>query len=312
MWIRIIQRLLSIQFVVFILKHSKRISFPGFEKIPIYDVARFFWQAITKGSLSMRASAVSFSFFLALFPTIIFLFTLIPYIPIENFQEQLMGLLKSFMPYDAYQATEETILDIVTNQRGGLLSIGFLSAMYFSTNGFDALITAFNNTYHDFETRSGFQQRMVSILLVIIATLLLMAAIVLVIFCEYALNRIFHEDKVSYYLIHGGQWIALFGLFYSLISFTFYLGPSRKSGWKFASAGSVLATILSIVMSVGFAYYVNNFGAYNKLYGSIGTLIVVLLWIYFNSLVVLAGFDLNASIREAKKNKEASLKHSSG
>lgn len=308
MWHRLVRLLLSISFISFIIRVSKWVSLPGFEKVPIADVARFFWQSMTKGALTMRASAVSFSFFLALFPTIIFFFTLIPYIPIDNFQEQLMGLLKSVMPHNAYQATEDTIFDIVTNQRGGLLSIGFLSAMYFSTNGFDALITAFNNTYHDIEARSGFQQRLVSILLVIIFTVLLTMAISLIIFSEYLLNRIFHEGGFTYYLILTGRILIVFMLFYSLISCTFYLGPSRKHGWKFFSAGSMLATILTIITSVGFAYYVNNFGTYNKLYGSIGTLIVILLWIYFNSLVVLVGFDLNASIREAKKNHEASLK----
>ena len=307
MWFRIVKLLLSIEFIAWTIKHSRRISLPGFEKTPIYDVTRFFWQSITKGSLSMRAAAVSFNFFLALFPTVIFLFTLIPYIPIHNFQEQLMELLKSFMPHNAYEATEETILDIVTNQRGGLLSVGFFSALYFSTNGFNALISAFNTTYHDFEVRSGFQQRLVSILLVVIFTILLTLAVTLIIVSEFALNKIFHEGGFSYFLVQFGRLIILFGLFYSLISFTFYLGPKRKSGWKFASAGSMLATVLTILTSFGFAYYVNNFGTYNKLYGSIGTLIVVLLWINFNSLVVLVGFDLNASIREAKKNKDAEL-----
>jgi membrane protein len=219
-----------------------------------------------------------------------------------------MGLLKSIMPHNAYQAIEETIFDIVTNQRGGLLSIGFISAMYFSTNGFDALITAFNATYHDFESRGGFQQRLISILLVVIFTVLLTAAISLIIFTEYLLNQLFHEGGFTYYLIQTGRILIVFALFYSLISFTFYLGPSRKHGWKFFSAGSMLATVLTIVTSLGFAYYVNNFGTYNKLYGSIGTLIVVLLWIYFNALVVLVGFDLNASIKEAKKNKDHLLK----
>lgn len=300
---RAVRFLLRIKLVSFVLKYSKRVSLPGFEHMPIYDVARFFWKGIVEGSLTMRASAVSFSFFLALFPTIIFVFTLIPYIPIHNFQEELMGLLKSFMPKDAYQATEETIFDIVTNQRGGLLSIGFISALFFSTNGFDALITAFNNTYHVLETRSAFQQRMVSILLVFIVIVLLTAAILLIVVSEFALSK-FH-GSFTYYLIQGGKWVTLFALFYSLISFTFYLGPSRKSGWKFASPGSMLATVLSIITSVGFGYYVNNFGSYNKLYGSIGTLIVVLLWIYFNALVILIGFDLNVSIYEAKKNKRA-------
>ncbi|HEY4797570.1 MAG TPA: YhjD/YihY/BrkB family envelope integrity protein, partial [Bacteroidia bacterium] len=201
MWIRIIQIILSSTLVAFIVKNAKRIILPGFEKMPLYDVAGFFWKSITKGSLPMRASAVAFSFFLAIFPSIIFVFTLIPYIPIHHFQDQLLDLLQNFMPKNAYEATRETIEDIVKKQRGGLLSVGFLMALYFSTNGFNALITAFNNTYHDIQTRTGFQQRMISILLVIICTFLILIAISLLIGSEYTLHRIFHRGQLYYHLI---------------------------------------------------------------------------------------------------------------
>jgi len=303
MWIRFIQFLASSAIITFIVRYSKKIVLPGFQKLPLYDVAGFFWKAITKGSLPMRASAVSFSFFLAIFPSIIFFFTLIPYIPIANFQEQLLGLLQNFMPHNAYEATKDTIMDIVTTQRGGLLSIGFISALYFSTNGFSALITAFNNTHHEIETRSFVQQKVVSLFLVIIAALLLMTTIALIIISEIALNKIFDPGEFLFYLIQTGRWIIVFTLFYTLISFTFYLGPSTKAGWKFSSVGSMLATILTIITSLGFTNYVNHFGKYNKLYGSIGTLIVILLWIYFNSLVLLIGYELNTSIQQAKRSK---------
>lgn len=304
MWNKLLQILASSALVLFIVKKSRQITLPGFEKVSLYEVSAFFWTAIMKGAVPMRASAVSFSFFLAIFPSVIFVFTLIPYIPIENFQEKLLSLLEEVMPYNAYQATQETILDIVTNQRGGLLSIGFISALYFSTNGFNALITAFNATYHDIETRSVLQQRLVSIYLVIISTLLITIAIALIVFSEIGLNIILEKGQALYYLVMAGRWIILFGLFYSMISFTYFLGPSRKSRRRFASPGSMLATILSVLTSVGFTYYVNHFGQYNKLYGSIGTLIVILLWIYFNSLVILLGFDLNASIAHAKRSRQ--------
>jgi membrane protein len=305
MWKKIIEWIVGSFLVSFIIKHSKRIIIPGFEKLPIYDVAEFFWRGIMKGTLTMRASAVAFNLFLAIFPSVIFVFTLIPYIPIHHFQEHLLDVLQNFMPKNAYEVTRETIEDIVKHQRGGLLSVGFISALYFSTNGFNSLITAFNNTYHQIETRTGFQQRLISILLVIISTLMILIAIALMIGSEYSLHKIFHRGQLYYHLIQSGRWIIVSILFYCLISITFYLGPSGKLGWKFASAGSMLATILSLVTSIGFAYYVNHFGKYNKLYGSIGTLIVILVWIYFNALVVLIGFDLNASIFKAKRDKES-------
>ena len=305
MWKKIIEWIIGSLLVSFIIKHSKQIIIPGFEKLPIYDVAEFFWRGIMKGTLTMRASAVAFNLFLAIFPSVIFVFTLIPYIPIHHFQEHLLDVLQNFMPKNAYEVTRETIEDIVKHQRGGLLSVGFISALYFSTNGFNSLITAFNNTYHQIETRTGFQQRLISILLVIISTLMILIAIALMIGSEYSLHKIFHRGQLYYHLIQSGRWIIVSILFYCLISITFYLGPSGKLGWKFASAGSMLATILSLVTSIGFAYYVNHFGKYNKLYGSIGTLIVILVWIYFNALVVLIGFDLNASIFKAKRDKES-------
>lgn len=295
--------ILNSMVVVAILKIAKKITLPGFQRLSIFEVSSFFIKGINEGALPMRASAVSFSFFLAMFPTIIFVFTLIPYIPIPNFQDQLLGLLKGFMPGNAYEAMQETIEDIVKNQRGGLLSIGFISAMYFSTNGFNALITAFNNTFHGIEVRKPFHQRLISILLVIISTTLILGAISLLIISEYALQKIFTHGEFVYYIIQFGRWITVFGLFFCLISFAYYLGPSQKARWKFVSAGSTLATLLMVITSVGFAFYVDHFGNYNKLYGSIGTLIVVLLWLYFNSLVLLLGFDLNASIYQAKKRK---------
>jgi membrane protein len=284
-------------------KVSKRVILPGFEGLSLYLVSKFFYQGIRNGALNMRATSLAFSFFLALFPSIIFLFTLIPYIPIEGFQNELFNLMKSLLPQSAFEATEETITDIIKNPRGGLLSFGFISALYFSTNGFNAMINAFNETYHQIETRSPLMQRLVAFLIVIVTTVLLLTAICLIIGTEFAFGRFIKRDNVEYYLIFYGQWFILLLLCYSFISFNYYMGPKSNKGWRFFSAGSVFATILTIITSVIFAYYVNNFGNYNKLYGSIGTLIVIMLWLYINSLILLLGFDLNVSINRAKREK---------
>lgn len=282
---------------------SKRIVLPGFEGLPLYDVLKFFFTGIGKGALTTRASSLAFNFFLAIFPSIIFLFTLIPYVPIDNFQITLFELMRQMMPKAAFEATEETITDIIKNQHGGLLSIGFISALYFSTNGVNAMIEGFNNTYHEIETRSWIRQRVVSLLLVLITTVVLIISITLIIYSEVLLAEI-PLGNYSYYLIAFGRFLIIFLLFLIIISFNYYLGPAHKTGWKFFTAGSSFATVLSLITSIGFAYYVNHFGKYNKLYGSIGTLIIVLLWIYFNSIVLLLGFELNASIHSAK-NKVA-------
>jgi membrane protein len=283
-----------------IVKGSRRIIIPGFEGQSLYIVSKFFFSAMKNGSINMRASSLSFSFFLALFPSIIFLFTLIPYIPIDNFQDYLFHLLQSVMPKDAFSAAEETIIDIIKKPRSGLLSFGFISALYFSTNGFNAMINAFNETYHTIETRHPIYQRLISLLMVIVTVIMLTIAIVLIISSELALQKLIHQDKLLYYFLIIGKWSVLFGMTFCLISFNYYIGPKRKKGWRFFSAGSMFATVLIGAATFAFAYYVNNFGNYNKLYGSIGTLIVIMIWIYINSLILLLGFDLNASIHTAK------------
>ncbi|MBL7889531.1 MAG: YihY/virulence factor BrkB family protein [Bacteroidia bacterium] len=301
MQVKQVKRLIRIKPVYRVMKGSQRLKLPGFEGLSFYVVSKFFIEGLKNGALNMRASSLAFSFFLALFPTIIFLFTLIPYIPIDNFQDYLFNLLQNIMPKSAFEATEGTIADIIKNQRGGLLSFGFLSALYFSTNGFNAMINAFNETYHDIETRTAIGQRLASFYMLFITVILISTAIGLVIGTEIGFKYLIHKDKALYYILNTGKWIILAVLCYSLISFHYYLGPKEKKGWRFFSAGSMFATVLIIIASLAFGYYVNNFGNYNKLYGSIGTLIVIMMWIYINSLILLLGFDLNVSIHSAKK-----------
>jgi len=304
MEIKIIRKIIKKKAALKLIKATRNIIIPGFEGLSLYIVSKFFFKGLKNGAINMRATSLAFSFFMALFPSIIFLFTLIPYIPIDNFQDYLFNLLKELLPQNAFQATEETITDILKNQRGSLLSIGFFTALYFSTNGFNAMINAFNESYHEFETRKPLQQRLVALIMVLISVLLIIVAIGLIIFSEIILNSFIDSHGVTYYLLLFGKWSILFLLCFSFIAFNYYLGPKRKNNWKFFSVGSWFATILTVITSIGFSYYVNNFGNYNKLYGSIGTLIVIMLWLYINSLILLLGFDLNASVKTAKKQQE--------
>jgi membrane protein len=132
---------------------------------------------------------------------------------------------------------------------------------------------------------------------------------------EYFIRWMFHhgwlKNKTQLFIILTFKWLVIAALLFFTISFIYYYGPAKKRKWRFISAGSTLATCLSILTSIGFSYFVNNFGQYNKLYGSMGTLIVVLLWIYFNSLILLIGFELNASINKAKAENETLQKRRS-
>jgi membrane protein len=283
----------------------RKLVIPGFDGMPIYDVAEFFIKGLQKGALSMRAAAFSYNFFLALFPAIIFFFTIIPYIPIAGFQDNLLDLMHEFIPQKAYEAVQETLFDIVKRPRGGLLSIGFIMAMYFSTNGIHSLIEAFNQTRHTLETRSWIKQRLISIVLVFILSLLVIIAIVLITLGPVALDFLVRHrillDSFSYYLLIAVKWIVSSALLFFAFSFLYYMAPAAKSGFRFISAGSTLSTVLTLMASVGFNFYVNSISKYNTLYGSIGTLIIVMIWIFFNAMIVLIGFELNVSILNAKR-----------
>ncbi len=288
-----------------ILAKAKKVTFPGFDGMALYDVMVFFWRSIVDGALSTRASAIAFSFFMGLFPAIIFLFTLIPYIPIDNFQNELFLLIKDILPANAFMAIEETVMDILTQQRGDLLSLGFFMALIFSTNGFASMMVAFDASLHSFERRTWFGQRLIALLLLVILSVLITAAIALITSGQHLINFLaangFLKDHFTFYVLSVGKWIIILILFFMANSFLYYLAPAKKTKWRFISAGGTLSTVLCIITFIGFSYYINNFGQYNKLYGSIGTLLVIMLLMYLLSMILLIGFELNASIKEAVK-----------
>jgi len=287
---------------------SRRIILPGFDGMPVYDVAVFFINGIAKGYIGARASAISFSMVLAVFPFLIFLFTIIPFVPIQHFQTILLDIIQELMPATAWESVEGTIVDVITQPRSGLLLLNFFLALYFSTNGINSLIEAFNNTAHTIETRTMVKQYLISIVLVIILSILLIVSIGLMTFGRRLLELIFPDTITASYIylfaMEGLRWLVVAGLLLVAVSFLYFLAPAKRGRFRFISAGSMLATILMIITTLGFNYYVDNFGRYNALYGSIGTLLIVLVWIYLNAISLLIGFELNASIMNARQAEE--------
>lgn len=284
---------------------SKNLRIPGFEGLPFYDVAAFFLKRIQESELQTRARSLAFSFLLALFPSIIFIFTLIPYIPVPSFQDQLLNLLADALPATTFDAARETIEDIIKHQRGGLMSFGFFFALFISADGTLALMEWFNKSYHGKSVRAHWKMRLMAIALTITLALLVFLALALILLTGLVYYYISQKQiLVSFFdllLLQAGKWIILLLLCFTAISLLYYYGPSRKEKLKFISAGSSLATFLIVITSLGFNFFLNNFAQYNKVYGSIGTLIVILIWLYINSLVILIGYELNVSIRKARK-----------
>ena len=290
---------------------ADKIKYPGQEKISLLDIARFFITGLQQGDIQSRARSISFDFFLAIFPTIIFFFTLIPYIPVEGIQDRILFLLQEVLPPYTFEAARTTIEDILKQPRGGLLSFGFLFALYVSTNGINSLINSFNQSYHGIAVRSAFQQRLVSVYLTLMLAIIVILSIALIILSEVATHYMESKNLLDagprIFLLQTGKWLILIGMALCMISFLYFYGPSKKNKRPFISVGSVTATILLIATSLAFNYFVANFSQYNKIYGSIGTLIVILIWINFNSLQLIIGFELNASIENALRAKSGRL-----
>jgi membrane protein len=302
---KIIQFILNKWPIKPLLTISKHVRLPGFEGLPLYDVGEFFITRLNESELQTRARSLAFSFFLALFPAIIFIFTLIPYIPIASFPERLLLLIKDLLPANTFDSARDTIEDIILHQRGGLLSFGFLFALFVSADGIMALMTWFNKSYHGKELRSAWKFRIMAIGLTITLALLVFLSIGLIVTTEFVFYYL-EEKKIlvsfmQLLLLTIGKWIILLALCFSAISLLYYYGPSKHDKLKFISAGSSLATLLIVLTSLGFNYFLTNFSQYNKVYGSIGTLIVILIWLHINSFVLLVGYELNVSIQKARK-----------
>lgn len=280
---------------------AKQVSLPGLDQVPIYNVGLFFFRGIKDGAINMRASAVAYSLMLALFPAILFIFTLIPII----FQEELLRLIQSIVPASVDDSIQKIITDIVGLKHRDILSVGFILALFFSTNGIVSLIQSFNASVNVAETRSWIMQRLIAIVLVIILSLLITIAIALITFTQTVMNFLVDKGLMvqdwTYYLITFGKWLIILALFYFAFSFLYYLGPARKSKFRFISAGATLATVLSILATLGFGFYIDNFGNYNALYGSIGTFPIIMLMIYLNCMAIIIGFELNSGIVAARK-----------
>ncbi|MDX5447371.1 MAG: YihY/virulence factor BrkB family protein [Bacteroidota bacterium] len=292
----------------------RKVPVPFVSEISLYDLLSFFIRGIIDGAITSRAGSVSYSFFMAIFPALIFFFTLIPYIQIEGFQKEIFELLQNVMPPNSFEAVESTIRDIVTNKRGGLLSIGFIATLLFATNGTLSLLSNFSYTTHSIEIKNFWNQYITALGLTLVLSVLTIIGTVLLLFSESVGNFLVEAGILERYmaeLLQIARAVILILLIQISISIIFRYGPTKEREWHFISPGSVLATLLMVGSSIAFGYYIENFSQYNKLYGSIGTLLIIMLWIYINSLGLIIGFELNASIVGAKKKVREKQENSS-
>lgn len=295
--------------VTFILNKSKHWYLPGFESVPLYDVARFFYRQVKTVGLTERASAIAYNFIMAIPPSFLFLFTLIPNLPFikkREIMKQLSLIIKDIIPAEGYNKTIINFIDqtFFRTPVFGLLSFGLLLALFFASNAMMGLMRSFNKNYIGFAKRKGLHDRWIAIRLTVLIFGLVLGCLVILITQGAVLKSLGLRSAFWLDLIAYVRWLVIIALVFYSIAFIYKYAPAVHKKWKLVSPGAILATVLCILASLGFSTFVNAFGRYNALYGSIGAIIVLMALVFINSLVLLIGFELNVSIKSLKSIAE--------
>lgn len=289
--------------------HSKKRTLPGFQGMRMYDVAAYFMSQVRKVGLSERASAISFQFLLAIPAATIFLCTLIPFMPVSKINDQLLRLARDFSPnFSTYKVIEGFLNDFFKTTRSSLLSLGFFLAIYYSSNAMMVIMRTFNKSLTKTTKKPFFASRWMAIKLTTLVIFMVIICAVLLITQGVLTARLLRllniHNPTTVALIESGRWIVVVSLLLYTIAFVYKYAPAVHKRWRLLSPGCLLATVLTLVVTYLFSVWVNRFGNYNKVYGSIGTLLILMILLYINSLILLIGFELNVSIQAVKDKWE--------
>jgi len=289
-----------------------RIILPGFEGFSLYAISRFFFGALAQGQLVTRASAISFKLFVAFFPAVIVLLTLIPYIPIADFQTKLLHTFHDMLPAEVYTFVESTLHDLLVRKHGTLLSVSFLIGVYVASNSIDAILMGFSGSTNHSTWHSPLKQRLLSIGLMFALTLLTMIAIPLLGLSGIVIYKLDHSGFFSSYFqvaaLFAAKWIISILVVVMFVSLLYNAGDPTSRRFRLFTPGALLAVFLILIVSQALAFVFSNITDYNALYGSIGAILAVQLWIYMNMIALLVGYELNTSIMRARVQQRESLK----
>ncbi|WP_395048096.1 YihY/virulence factor BrkB family protein [Flavobacterium sp.] len=290
------------QFIVIL----QNIKLPWLQGISLYDLLHFYISGIIQGALSYRAAAIAWSFFMALFPFMLFILNLIPYIPIAGFQKDFLGFVRENVPPTTFDAIDVIINDILHNSHSGLLSTGVVLSVFLMTNGVNAVMSGFETSQHIVEKRAYFRQYFVALFISMLLTFILLITVAIIIIFEVFIQRTIIQDVLSsrisdkISLIEFGRYSFIIIMILTSIGILFRFGIRQTKKRAFITIGVVFTTVLIILSSYFFGIWVVKFSKYNELYGSIGTLLIVMFYLWINCMVLLLGFELDASIYKLK------------
>lgn len=302
------QYLLKIPILKGIVKFLRKIQIPGFSGMSIYDLGKIYIKGIFHGTLSARAGGIAFSFLMAIFPFLIFILTLIKYIPIDGFQDDFLFLINQWLPPTTTDAVyEQAISPILNHNYGGIISLYFLLSVLFMTNGITAIFGGFETSYHISVNRNFFRQYIIALGVALLLALYLVLTVIVAFYFELIIEHLKASGIVSntYFWIHLGQKGFFALMLFVTVATLYYFGTKEGKFTSFFSPGAIMTTLLFFILFQLFGIYVVKYSKYNELYGSIGTLLVFMLFIWLNSILLLLGFELNASLNQLKIIKKA-------
>jgi membrane protein len=305
--IKIERIIYNTSFVQFFVNKSRRMVLPGFQGLPLYKVAKFFFSQVKKVGLNDRARSISFSFITAIPAATIFICTLIPYLPVsQQIEKQLLFVTHDITPnQNTYLLVKQFLSDFLDKPRVGLLSFGFVLALFYSSNAMLGIMRSFDKSLVYNTSRNMLQSRWMAIKLTLLVLFIVIGSVLMLV-TQAELMRSFLKwmhitsHSAKWWLFRTVRWVIIIPLFYFAIACIYKFGPAVHKRWKLFSPGCLLATCLTILTTLLFSYWVNRFGNYNKVYGSIGTIMILMVLIYINSLVLLIGYELNVSIHHVK------------
>ncbi|OUS10825.1 ribonuclease BN [Nonlabens dokdonensis] len=283
---------------------TNRWKLPGFQGMTAWDLWETYSVGIVEGAFSARASSISYSFFMAIFPFILFILNLIPFIEIDNFQEEILFFVNDLLPAQAAGAFDDIFKEIALQENTGLLTVAFLTSLFLMANGVNAIFNGFERSYHSDLNRGFFRQYIVAVGVSIILVVFLFLGVVLAGVVEYWISELRARDfmtqdsmEVWLKLI---RYVTLVIMLFIFICTLYYTGTKEGRNTKFLSIGAVVTTFLIILFSYLYGVYIDNFASYNEIYGSIGALLILMVYIWLNANLLLLGFELNASLRALK------------
>ncbi len=312
MWNRLQRRVIFSRLNRRVIAWSQQRVLWGFSGFSLYAISRFFFRALSEGQLVTRASAISFKLFLAFFPALIMLLTLIPFIPIQDFQEKLLHTFMELLPWEVYTFIESQLQDLLVKKHATLLSLSSITGLYFASNSMDAILAGFSGSSNLSTWHSPVKQRIISLILLLLFVLLMVVAIAVLNLSNAAIGWLTSEGIVTGGIETFGlvviKWAVPLLLLLTGIAMLYGAGDPINTRFKLLSPGSVLATLLVIIVAKALALVFGRFTDYNALYGSIGAILAVQLWIYLNMIALLVGYELNTSIAKARFERSGRLK----